>query len=387
VPIGTAGTYGALACTGIFGAATINGDIGTTTATIDVSIQASGHDYGVGGDHNAQAQTDLNTALLNIQSRSIDQSVGDALGGLTLQRGIYAGGALDLASGATLTLNGSATDIFIIKAASSLTINTNSSVVLTGGAVWSNVFWYVGSSATIFSGSTFNGLVLAVVSITVNTGAASITAQLLANTGAITINSEVLPVELTSFTADINNTTAALKWITATEINNYGFEVQRSAGGGENSDTKTYNWMKVGFVKGAGTSNAPRKYSYIDNTLSYGTYVYRLKQIDNSGKYQYSDIIEVNTGLVPNGFLLNQNFPNPFNPTTQIQFCISKSTHATLSVFNILGEKVMTLFDDNVVANQIYLLTFNGNTLANGIYYYELQTKEKTQVKKMLLMK
>ena len=394
----TAGTYGALASTGITGTTTVNGDVGTLTGTIDGTITATGTNWGTGGTHNTQAQTDLSAALIDAAGRTNDATItGDILGGLILTRGVYAGVALDLASGTTLTLNGSATDIFIIKASSTLTINTNSTVALTGGAVWSNVFWYVGTSATIYSGTTFNGIILAVSSITLNASATLVTSQLLAHTGALTINSNVLPVELTSFTAALSNSAVELNWNTATEVNNYGFEVQRSQTSNAKSETQNYNWTKVGFVKGAGNSNSPKNYFFVDNTVSYGSYAYRLKQLDNDGKYKYSDVIEVsaiggsasggNAGNISNGFILNQNYPNPFNPSTQIQFGVSKNTYATLTIFNVLGEKVSTLFNGNVVAGQVYNVTFNGNNLASGIYYYKLQTNEKTEVKKMLLMK
>jgi hypothetical protein len=382
VPLLTAGTYGALAYSGITGSANINGDIGTSTASIDATIIQSGTNWGVGGDHNSQAQSDLGLALTDANNRTNDATItGDALGGLILGRGVYGGGALDLASGTTITLNGSATDVFIIKAASSLTINANSTVSLTGGAVWSNVFWYVGSSSTNISGSTFKGIILAQVSITLNGGAVSVYGRLLSHTGAVTVNSDVLPVELTSFTAVLKNNKVELNWNTATEINNYGFEIERT------STSLVTEWKKVGFVKGNGNSNSPQNYMFIDNTISYGSYSYRLKQIDNDGNFEYSNIIEVNVGQIPDGFFLNQNYPNPFNPLTQIQFGISTNTYVTLTVFNALGEKVLTPFNSNVRADQVYNVTINGENLTSGIYYYILQANEKTEVKKMLLLK
>lgn len=115
VPLLTTGTYGALASTGIFGSANVNGDVGTTTGTIDVTILPTGTNWGVGGQHNADAQTDLTAALADVSGRANDEVVADALGGLTLGRGVYSGGALALASNTTLTLNGSASDVFILK--------------------------------------------------------------------------------------------------------------------------------------------------------------------------------------------------------------------------------------------------------------------------------
>jgi hypothetical protein len=390
VPLLTADTYGALASSGITGSADINGDVGTITSTIDGTIHPSGKNWGVGGTHNTQAQAHLGAALddaNNHSTRPTDFTIPANLDGLTLYKGIYDGGALDLATNGTLTLNGSATDVFIIRASSTLTINTGSSVILTGGAVWSNVFWYVGSTATILSGSTFNGIILAVESITLNASAKQVTAQLLAHTGAITINSPVLPVELTSFTAALNNGAVELNWNTSTEVNNSGFEIQRSQISNVQSETLIYNWTKIGFVMGAVLSNSPKNYLFVDKTVSYGSYAYRLKQIDSDGNYKYSNVTEVNAGQLPKGYLLTQNYPNPFNPSTLIQFTISENAHATLTIFNVIGGKVAMLFDGNAVAGQVYNVTFNGYNLASGIYYYKLQTNEITEVKKMLFMK
>ncbi|MBU2493062.1 MAG: DUF3494 domain-containing protein [Bacteroidetes bacterium] len=384
VPLLTAETYGALASTGISGSANIHGDVGTVTGTIDGTITASGTNRGVGGAYNIQAQNDLAAALVNANGRTSNLTIPDALGGQVLTRGVYDGGALALTG--TLTLSGSATDVFIIRAASTLNIN-GGTVALDGGVVWSNVFWYVGSSATSLSGTTFNGIILAVTSITLNAGATLVNSKLLANGSAVTINSDVLPVELTSFTASLKNGNTTLNWSTATEVNNYGFEVLRSLSSNEGSQTHNYNWIKIAFIEGSGNSNSPKLYSFVDNTISYGTYFYCLKQIDFDGMFELSEVLEVNAGKIPNGFLLDQNYPNPFNPSTQIQFGVSKNTFAKLAVFNVLGIEVSTLFSGNISAGEMYNVTFDGENHASGIYYYKLQTNEKTLVKKMILIK
>lgn len=390
VSLGRAGTFGALAYSGITGSATVNGDGGTSTATIDGTITFTGTKYGVGVQSVLDAQTDLAAALSDASGRTADASIAsDALGGLTLGRGVYGGGALDLASGTTLTLSGGATDVFIIKASSTLTINTNSTVSLTGGAVWSNVFWYVGSSATINGGgSTFNGIILAVTSITLTTGS-TVTAQLLANGGAVTINSSVLPVELTSFTAALNNSAVELNWNTATEMNNYGFEIERLAISDKllaNSQKLNANsWSKIGFVQGHGNSNSPKEYSFEDKNLLVGKLQYRLKQIDFDGSYEYSDIIELQIDT-PSEPVLQQNYPNPFNPSTTIKYEIPRSTFVKLSIFDPLGREITTLI--NQVQNAGYHeITFNAKNLSSGIYIYQIHAGEFSQIRKMLLMK
>ncbi len=386
VPLLTAGTYGALASTGITGSASVNGDGGTLTGTIDGTITFTGTNWGVGTTHNGQAQTDLGNALTNANGRTNDSTItGNELGGLTLLRGVYGGGALNLASGTTLTLDGSATDIFIIKTGSTLTINTNSTVTLIGGAVWSNVFWYVGSSATIFSGATFNGIILAVTSITLNASATSVTSQLLANGGAVTINSNVLPVELTSFTAALNNSAVELNWNTATEVNNYGFEVQRS------QTQKNYDWKKIGFVKGAGNSNSPNSYSFTDkNPVGSASFSYRLKQIDIDGNFKYYDAITVSLSSSTNAELM-QNSPNPFNPSTAIKFYIPNNTDVAIKIYDIIGREVMTLINNQTTAGY-HIVYWNGRDsygrdAASGVYLYRLTAGNFSETRKMNLLK
>jgi Protein of unknown function (DUF3494). len=317
----------------------------------------------------------LDTANFN---RAIDSTLGaSALGGLTLHRGVYGGGALNLAGGDTLRLIGGATDVFIIKAVSSLTINVGGTVLLTGGAVWTNVFWYVGSSATIFNGSTFNGIILAVSSITVNAAATLVTARLLAHTGSVTINSDVLPVELVSFTATANRMNAILHWSTATETNNYGFEIERR---------QTGNWEKIGFVAGAGTSSSPRNYSYTDNNLSPGSYAYRIKQVNKDGSFSYRGSAEVEIGSAPQEFALFQNYPNPFNPSTRIQYSLEKAGMVSLKVYNVLGLEVATLVNGRQEAGS-YTVPFNATGLSSGVYFYRLEAGSLNSTKKLILMK
>ena len=380
VPLLTAGTYGALAYSGITGSATVNGDGGTSTATIDGTITFTGTKYGVGVQSVLDAQTDLTAALTNANGRTNDLTIVDALAGVTLQRGVYTGGALDLASGGTLTLDAlnDPAAVFIIRAASTLIINTNSTVFLANGAVWSNVFWRVGSSATIYSGTTFNGIILANVSITLNTGATLVTAKLLANTGAVTINSTVLPVELTSFTAALNNSSVELYWNTATEVNNYGFNIERR--------TKSEEWQKIGFVQGHGNSNSPKEYSFVDKNPQVRKLQYRLKQIDFDGAYEYSDVVEVNYDA-PVNFVLDQNYPNPFNPTTNISYEIPVKSNVAIKVYNVLGSEVATLLNEEKLPGR-YQVEFKASHLPSGVYFYSINAAEYEPImKKMILLK
>lgn len=194
--------------------------------------------------------------------------------------------------------------------------------------------------------------------------------------------SAVIPVELTSFTANVNKNTVTLNWQTATETNNSGFEIQRKKSGDRIQQSE---WEDIGFVPGFGTTTEIRTYSYTDEGLGSGTYLYRIKQIDYDGSYEYSNVIEVNVD-VPDQFSLEQNYPNPFNPVTQINYSISIAGNVELVLYNSIGEKVAE------VVNKIqqpgrYSVSFDGSNLSSGVYYYKLISGNFVSVKKMLLMK
>lgn len=188
-----------------------------------------------------------------------------------------------------------------------------------------------------------------------------------------------VPVELVSFTAKLLIGKPNLNWQTATEINNYGFDIERSI--------DKSNWSKIGFVQGAGNSNSPKNYSYTDNTAVSGKYFYRLKQVDTDGTFDYSPVVEVDMGILPGGYRLEQNYPNPFNPSTSIKFAFSKDTKAAIKVYNALGVEVREIFNGIAEAGRVYDIKFNAAGLSSGVYYYKLITPEKTDVRKMMLTK
>jgi hypothetical protein len=203
-----------------------------------------------------------------------------------------------------------------------------------------------------------------------------------------------LPVELSSFTASINQSAVNLKWQTKTEFANYGFEVERAprnpksdlpAETSVKAGIRNPKFEKIGFVQGYGNSNSPKDYSFLDKSPSGGSkFIYRLKQIDNDGKFEYSDEVEIE--LVPDKFELYQNYPNPFNPETNIKFAVPKAGNISLSVYSILGEKVKDLIS-GFYEPGIYNLEFNAKDLGSGTYIYRLQGENFVQVKKMLLVK
>ncbi|KAB2851919.1 MAG: T9SS type A sorting domain-containing protein, partial [Ignavibacterium sp.] len=189
----------------------------------------------------------------------------------------------------------------------------------------------------------------------------------------------IIPVELVSFEAAVEEQSVRLTWETATELNNSGFEVERS------NDGKVFG--KIGFIKGIGTTTDKHQYSYIDGGLTgKGKYYYRLKQLDFDGKENYSSVIEVDYSAIPSSFSLSQNYPNPFNPTTTIQFGIPKEVKVTLKVYDALGCEVETIYD-KVLEPGYYKHKWEGSKYASGVYFLRLQAGNFTSSKKMMLLK
>ncbi len=191
-----------------------------------------------------------------------------------------------------------------------------------------------------------------------------------------------LPVELSLFTGQIVDNKILLEWSTATEVNNYGFEVERKVG---SLQSTIGNYEKVGFVNGNGNSNSPKSYIYEDKEVTARKYSYRLKQIDNDGQFEYSKAIEVNFGA-PKKFELCQNYPNPFNPVTTIRYSIPGSSIVKLTIFNIMGQEISILVNEFKEVGTHYV-NFNASMLSSGIYFYKLEISGFNQIRKMLFIK
>jgi hypothetical protein len=194
----------------------------------------------------------------------------------------------------------------------------------------------------------------------------------------------LIPVELISFKANISDGNVKLYWSTATETNNLGFEIYRTIKNNEQS------WQKIGFVQGLGTTTEVQSYSFTDKSTLSGNYLYRLKQIDYDGSYEYSNIIEVEV-LNPTEFSLEQNYPNPFNPGTTIKFMISSALgggFTILKVYDVLGNEVAVLVNEEKQAG-IYEVEFSNNNLnlTSGVYYYQLIAGSYIATKKMMILK
>jgi len=189
-----------------------------------------------------------------------------------------------------------------------------------------------------------------------------------------------LPVEIASFSGTVSNKEVKLLWTTSSEINNLGFEIQKSY--------KDKMWHTVGFMEGKGNSTEINDYSFKDDISDFnltGEIFYRLKQIDFNGTFEYSNEISVEV-YSPDRFVLDQNYPNPFNPGTMISYSIPHSSFVTLKVYDVLGNEVVILVNETKSAGK-YDVNFNAANLSNGVYFYTIKTDDFTYTKKMLLLK
>jgi hypothetical protein len=192
------------------------------------------------------------------------------------------------------------------------------------------------------------------------------------------------PVEMTTFYANVVENVVTLIWETATEVSNYGFEIERKVGGRR-------NWEIIGFVLGHGNSNSPKEYSFIDDLsveteeLLSGIIHYRLKQIDTGGAFEYTEMVTIDLET-PKIFELKQNYPNPFNPATKIVYAIPQDGHVSIKVYDTLGKDVATLANEEKKAGR-YIVIFDGSQTASGIYFTKINSGNYTALIKMLLIK
>ncbi len=195
-----------------------------------------------------------------------------------------------------------------------------------------------------------------------------------------TTNGGIIPVELTSFTVIAQSDYVELKWTTATETNNSGFEVQRKLDSNE--------WNRIGFVEGHGTITELQDYNFIDDisNIKAASFFYRLKQVDYDGSFEYSDEIEVMKSNTPEEYSLSQNYPNPFNPSTTISWQSPVGSRQTLEVYDLLGKEIQTLVDEYKPAGR-YDIVFDATNLSGGVYFYRLQAGSFIETKKMILLR
>jgi len=182
-----------------------------------------------------------------------------------------------------------------------------------------------------------------------------------------------------TFIAKAHRLSAELHWSTATEVHNYGFGIERRTVDSwlASNPPSSHDWKEIGFELGAGTSNAPRQYHFLDRDLKPGRYAYRLRQIDNDGTVNYYGDVEIEIGLAPRAFVLEQNYPNPFNSESRVDFTLPADGRAIVLVYNAIGQEIKTIYDAEVMGGRLYQVVFDGSNLPSGTYFYRLVFESK----------
>ncbi|MBP1678868.1 MAG: hypothetical protein H6Q29_779 [Bacteroidetes bacterium] len=209
---------------------------------------------------------------------------------------------------------------------------------------------------------------------------------LLGDTIAFTLGKPISVRFGTVEAVSISPDTVRMTWSTLLERSNAGFEIERSA-----TESGGYEPLPTGLIPGNSPSLGTVEYSTVDDNAS-GYQYYRVKQTDSANVTSYSPPVRVEgvTSVGPDevlGFVLAQNFPNPFNPSTEIRFSVSRSAPASLRVFDLLGRSVATLFDEVAQAGRQYTLRFDATDVASGVYLYALTSGGRRDVKRLMVVK
>ncbi len=412
VNLGTAGNFRILAAASVtIGAGdTVLGDVGVSpTPTVTNAGTVTGTIHLNDGAAQA-AMVDLNTAYLNAAGQTATTTYGAIhdLGGSTLTPGVYNDpSSFGITGTLTLDAQGDPNAVFIFQMGSTLITATSSSVVLINAAQWSNVFWQVGSSATLGVSSVFEGNILANTSITVLDNV-TLHGRLLA--GAVTSSGTVtlglsdiaLPVQATSFKAVATYSNVTLSWQTQSEFNNAGFNVLRQDPGTTSPQAGASTFRLISSytsnrnLRGMGTSTTGRSYAFADATVRSGlTYQYKIQSVSTDGTTR--DLSTLSATIdVPKNYALYQNYPNPFNPSTTIRFDLKQTSTVTLAVYNVLGQKVLEENYGTMNAGS-YVKSMNMNRYSSGVYFYRIDAignslsggdgQQFVSIKKLVLMK
>lgn len=181
--------------------------------------------------------------------------------------------------------------------------------------------------------------------------------------------SNATPVELLNFSAEVIGNNVHLSWATSTESNCLGFSIERSK--------NNHPFKEVGFINSVGNSSTINRYKFVDAPVSAAKYIYRVKQTNFDGSYEYSGQVEVNINP-PNEFYLSQNYPNPFNPSTKVKYSVPFTSNIKLRIYDLLGKEVGQIFEGEVNAgNYDAVISLNdiSPALSSGVYFIKLETK------------
>ena len=187
-----------------------------------------------------------------------------------------------------------------------------------------------------------------------------------------------LPVELIAFNALTDGDRVVLTWATGSEAGNAGFSVEEEVG--------TNLFAEVGFVRGSGTTLVPQEYKFTVTDLDPGPHRFRLKQIDFDGSFEYSSVVEAAV-VVPDRFLIEPAYPNPFNPTTALRFAVAAEQHVDVTLLNVAGQVIRTLFSATAAANEMHTLTVDARDLPSGTYLVHFEGDGLSATERIVLAK
>jgi hypothetical protein len=207
-----------------------------------------------------------------------------------------------------------------------------------------------------------------------------------------------LAVELTSFRAMIVDKKVVLEWVTESELNNHGFEIWKSEQE-NNNYVLLASYRDIPELEGQGNSPVKHRYDFTDHFVSSGQqYFYKLADVEISGVKTFHDPISISLNrsemIDEQGesrgklteFSLHQNYPNPFNPSTVINYYLPISNFVELSIYNSLGQKVVTLVSESKEAG-FHQVEWDASGFASGVYYYKITAGKFIDVNKMVLVK
>jgi len=193
---------------------------------------------------------------------------------------------------------------------------------------------------------------------------------------------DALPVELTDFSAVTNGSTAQLEWTTASETNNAGFEIQHRP-------PQASGYTAGGFVESkapGGTSTEPHTYRYAVEDLSSGTHRFRLRQVDTDGDETLSEPVTVEV-RADRSLTLSPAQPNPARRSSRADFTVRNKGRATVALYNVLGQKVRTLFDRSVMPGRTYEVPVPATSLPSGTYFLQIQAPSGTKTRQVTIVK
>jgi hypothetical protein len=168
----------------------------------------------------------------------------------------------------------------------------------------------------------------------------------------------------------------SLSWVNAAEPNNCGFEIERRS-------MESKQWTAVSFVP---ATNSGKEYAYTDTRVSAGSYIYRMKQINRDGTFQYYGVQEV-TVTIPTILSLRANSSAPSNVHAAVEYTVAKNENVTLKVYNVLGQEVATLVNGEQHPGVVYYVAVDTSKYVAGMYYYKLQTKDQTLMQRIFVAK